>query len=108
MAGCEITEKSNYIDQLADTVRHIAGDEYNDYAGIDLYRNYALLVLVRGTATTMRDVHDAWSAWAAGFRADSANIIPFDQLTPDYQEQDRVYVDAIHAVARMFCLEEVR
>ena len=97
--------RTNYIDEIADTVREFAGDTYNDYAGIELFRNYAVLVLSKGTETTMPDVHNAWAAWALTFRPQTRNIIPFEQLTPEYQNQDRAYVEAIHDAARYFARE---
>ena len=66
----------------------------------DLYRLYAVLALTKGEAVTRRDVHDAWSAWTASFHPSHRSLKPFEELTPEVQELDQPYVDAIHAVAR--------
>lgn len=72
-------------------------------AEIDLYPDltelYALLVLTKGLATTLEDVHDAWSIWQNRTVANHRSLIPFDELTLEIQELDRPYMDAIHAVA---------
>lgn len=64
-----------------------------------LLRFYALLVMTKGTETTLENVHDAWSLWRVATRPDHRSLIPFDQLTTDIQELDRFYMDAIHRTA---------
>lgn len=64
-----------------------------------LLRLYALLVLVRGDATTLADVHDAWALWQTMTCPDHRSLVPFDQLSPQVQELDRPYVEAIHRTA---------
>jgi len=61
---------------------------------------YALLALTKGEDTSLEDVHDAWAAWRVQTRPDHPSLIPFDQLTPEVQELDRPYMDAIRVVAR--------
>jgi hypothetical protein len=63
---------------------------------IALYRGYAVLSFAKGTATTARDVHDAWSGWATAIHPDHRSLKPFDELSPDVQKMDDLYVDAIH------------
>lgn len=67
-----------------------------------LARLYALLVLSKGTETTMEDVHDAWSLWyeAGDGRRDHRSLMPFGQLPPPVQEYDRKYMEIIHRVSR--------
>lgn len=60
---------------------------------------YALLVLVRGTAVTLEDVHDAWSVWQRPTRPDHPSLIPFAELSLEKQELDRKYAEAIAEVA---------
>jgi hypothetical protein len=69
--------------------------------GLDssLLRLYALLVLTKGTGTTLEDVHDSWSLWRAETRPDHPSIVPFRDLSPEVQELDRPYAEAIHRVA---------
>ena len=93
----------NYIDRVAIAIAHEANDdpfEDDGYAGIELYRFYAVLLLAKGTAVTAEDVHSAWSAWACGYRSGSDNIRPFNELSTEYQAQDEPYVIAIHRAAR--------
>lgn len=61
-----------------------------------LYRMYAVLSFAKGTATTARDVHDAWSAWIVDSYPDHRSLRPFDELAPEVQRADDLYVSAIH------------
>ena len=93
-----------YIDRIACAIWvHCSdpGDPLN-MPGNDapLYRIYAVLALAKGQQTTLDDVHDAWSAWCVSDRPYHLAIIPFNELTNDQKEQDRRYMDAIHAVSR--------
>lgn len=65
-----------------------------------LLRLYALLVLTRGVDTTLADVHDAWALWRMDTRPDHPDLVRFDLLSPEVQEYDRPYRDAIVRVAR--------
>ncbi len=65
----------------------------------ELLRLYALLVLVQGHCTSLEDVHDAWACWRAATRPDHPALIPFADLSPEVQELDRKYMEAIHLVA---------
>jgi len=64
---------------------------------LDLYLS---LVFTTGSATTLENVHDAWSIWKNRIRPDHWSLIPFDELSADVQVKDQKYVDAIVAVAR--------
>jgi hypothetical protein len=66
----------------------------------ELARLYALLVLVKGEATTLRDVHDAGSVWRDRTRPDHPSLIPFEQLSRVVQLLDRPYATAIHKAGR--------
>lgn len=86
---------SNYaIDALGAAGIEMPGEDPH------LLRLYALLALVKGTDTTLRDVHDAWSLWRLATRSDHPSIVPFDELSPEVQELDRPYMEAIHRAAR--------
>lgn len=89
-----------YLDALASEIREradpLAEPPYND---IRLYRLYALLCRVKGTATTAEDVHDAWALWAAEYRPHSPWIVPFADLPPGMQAQDEPFVRAIREEA---------
>jgi hypothetical protein len=61
---------------------------------------YTLLMLTKGTSTTLEDVHEAWSVWRLDTRPDHPSLIPFAELPGDVQELDRPYMEAIHRAAR--------
>jgi hypothetical protein len=89
-----------YIDDLADLVRReLPKNARPDEGAADLYRLYALLVLVRGEQTTLRDVHDAWSTWMTSREPAHESLRPFTELDPHTREEDRPYLDAILRVA---------
>lgn len=93
--------RTNYIDRIAQDIFFYAhGGGAASKEDRVLYRIYAVLALAKGEATTMEDVHDAWAAWTAEDRPDHESLIRFDKLRPDIQEMDRLYMDAIHDVAR--------
>lgn len=99
----------NYIDKIADKIGEkcdckftwaekgtiIDPDGYNE-----LLRLYAVLCLIKGVETTMKDVHDAWSAWTSPTDPNHRSLVPFDELTKKVQDYDQPYVDAIRAVAK--------
>jgi hypothetical protein len=91
----------NYLDSVAARVEsELAPTLRPDEGATDLYRFYALLVLVRGERTSLQNVHDAWSAWMAAQKPDHPALIPFAELRMEQQEQDRPYLEAILRVAR--------
>jgi hypothetical protein len=91
----------NYLDQVALRVeRELQDDLRPDARAEELYRVYALLVLVRGAECSLSDVHDAWSTWMAAERPEHPALVPFPALSSEAQEKDRPYLSAIHRVAR--------
>lgn len=87
----------NYIDEIAYQIEAKIGSEQD----MKLMRIYAVLALTTGKATTLENVHDAWSAWRAETRPDHPSLVWFNQLTPEIQEYDRKYMNVIHRVADM-------
>lgn len=86
----------NYIDELArDIYRRTGETDEPSEVDLQLYRIYALLALTIGQGVMNEDVHDAWSAWTATHRPDHRSLVPFDALTPEVQELDSLYRDAI-------------
>ncbi len=89
----------NYIDEAkAELLKHVK-------IGKGLQNVYALLVLVKGEETTLKDVHDAWAVnmnltWDREQYGEHFSLIPFDQLKKETQDKDQKFVDAIHAAAR--------
>jgi len=90
----------NYLDSLADQIRQeLDPDLRPKTRGDELYRLYALLVLVAGQRCTLENVHDAWSTWTAAEDPEHEALIPFDQLSRKAQLKDTPYLSAIHLVA---------
>ena len=84
----------SYVGQVVDALdREIPGNP------LPLLSLYALLVTTKGTATSLEDVHDAWAAWRLQSKPDHPDLVPFEELTPEVQEYDRQYRDAIRRVA---------
>jgi hypothetical protein len=90
----------NYLDSLADQIRQELDPDLRPEArGDELFRLYALLVLVAGQHCTMENVHDAWSTWMAAEDPEHEALIPFGQLSREAQLKDMPYLSAIHLVA---------
>ncbi len=85
----------NYIEETAERIRVTAPTS----SPPGLLRAYALLVFITGAATTLENVHDAWSAWRTAAVPDDPCIIPFAELAPAMQARDQKYVTAIRAEA---------
>jgi hypothetical protein len=66
----------------------------------DLLNLYALLVLTTGEATTWENVHDAWAIWRNDTNSDHKSLVPFVKLTPEVQQLDDEYTEAIKAVLK--------
>lgn len=89
----------NYIDEVKEELLKRVK------IGKGLQNVYALLVLVKGEETTLKDVHDAWAvninqSWDKEQFGEHYSLIPFDQLKKETQDKDSRFVDAIHEVAR--------
>lgn len=65
----------------------------------DLLDLYTLLVFTKGDECNLYDIHDAWSIWQNNTKPDHKSLIPFDELTPEIQELDREYMEAVREVA---------
>lgn len=90
----------NYIDEIADAIRSkVSPDQLPDENTAALFRLYAVLALAKGTDVTMRDVHNAWSAWMISSDPNHESIKPYDELSPDVKREDEPYLNAIRAVA---------
>jgi hypothetical protein len=90
-----------YIDRIAEHVRSALPPQARpDRHAEELYRLYALLVLVRGEDTTLEDVHDAWSTWMTVHDPSHQSLRPFRQLDTSTRQSDGPYLSAIVAVAR--------
>jgi hypothetical protein len=88
-----------YIQDIADQLHAELGDLLpNDARYQPLARIYAVLVLAKGTKTTMVDVHDAWTAWCEVDDPSHRSMIPFTELDLDRQLLDHPYLAAIHKV----------
>ena len=65
----------------------------------DLLDLYTLLVFVKGKDTTLQNIHDAWAIWRNNTKPDHKSIVHFSELTPEIQEMDREYTEAIKETA---------
>jgi hypothetical protein len=89
-----------YIDKIAFAVAAKCGMSMFNPGDRRLLRIYAVLVLVSGTETTKRDVHDAWAAWAVDEHIQHKSLKQFHELKPEVQDLDEPYRQAIVEVAR--------
>jgi len=89
-----------YIDRIANQIRDALPpkDRPGEHAE-ELYRLYALLVLTTGEATTLENVHDAWSTWMTAHQPHHESIRPFRQLDAGTRNEDRPYLNAIRSIA---------
>jgi len=83
--------ESNYVQLATAVLRKELGSGLDS----DLERLYVLLVFTRGEQTTLRDVHDAWAIWRTQTNPQHKSCICFEDLTPEVQELDRKYMQAI-------------
>lgn len=92
---------TNYVQRAVNRLGELLDDcEY------DLLRFYALLVLVKGTQTTLADVHDAWGCWRAVTKPSHAMLVPADELDFKAAQQDFDYTMAIRQVAAEMALSK--
>ncbi len=90
-----------YLDDDAALIRAaLHSDAASPENSDSLFRFYAVLLRVRGEQVSLADVHDAWSAWRVMDDPAHPAIVPFEELPPEKQEQDRPYLNAIQDVAR--------
>jgi hypothetical protein len=91
----EIDNGKNYIDSVRETLSQQIPDTAEEL--LDLY---TLLTFVKGSAVTLEDVHDAWSVWRSRTNPNHKSLIPFGELTPEVQQLDQKYADAIIQTAQ--------
>jgi hypothetical protein len=91
----------SYIDELAAAIQSAVPPQLvPDGDTSALFRTYAVLALAKGENVVLEDVHDAWAAWMADQDENHDSLKPMAELTPDIQEADRPYLDAIRVVSR--------
>mgnify|MGYP001613509231 CR=1 FL=1 len=88
------THDENYVQRVIGDLADLLPGCYPDLIPL-----YALLTITRGPATTLEDVHDAWSIWCNAPDPKHRSLKPFSELAPDVQELDRKYMEAIHKAA---------
>lgn len=96
-----MSPSTTYIDQLARAIRAATPrGALPDEPDLDaLYRLYALLARVKGTAVTASDVHDAWSVWMLSRGDAHESVVPFEALPSDTQSEDEPFAEAIREVS---------
>jgi hypothetical protein len=89
-----------YLDELAAQIEDAVPAEAlpGGDTGL-LFRLYALLALVKGTAVTPCDVHNAWAIWMQETDPGHPAIRPYGELDASTQAADEPFVAAIGAVA---------
>lgn len=99
----------NYLDKIAAEIQRAADPQaLPPDEDLPLYRQYAVLLLAKGAAVTLEDVHNAWAAWASDHDPENRRLLPFKELSLGIQHKDQAYVDAIHAVAARMGIEETQ
>jgi len=92
-----------YLDDLASEIERLVPRELIPEEDTSaLFRLYALLALVKGSAVDAGDVHNAWAAWMQERSPDHRSIKPFDELDAETKASDEPFVRAIRAVADGF------
>lgn len=88
--------------QIFDNYVNIVKKLLTEYIDVedDLLDLYALLVLTTGQNTTWENVHDAWAIWRNRTNPDHKSLIPYENLTPEVQQLDEEYTEAIKSVAK--------
>lgn len=66
----------------------------------DLLDLYTLLVFIKKTNCELIDVHDAWSIWRNNTNPYHKSLVIFSELSPEVQEMDREYMEAIRETAK--------
>jgi hypothetical protein len=89
----------NYLSAIIYRLHKVVIDAGHSLADDRMAAVYALLVLTTGQATTLENVHDAWSAWRVFTNPKHPALVPFAELSADIQAYDRPYRDAIRQVA---------
>lgn len=74
------------------------GEDLNEQDSV-LALLYTTLVLTKGEDTTLEDVHDAWSVWAARYEPWRQSLVPFAELPDQIQAYDEPYLEAIQTAA---------
>jgi hypothetical protein len=89
----------NYIDRVAIAIRQeVSPDILPEADTTSLFRLYAVLALAKGEEVTLKDVHNAWSAWMLEKDPTHKSIKPFDELSVEIQRQDQPYLNAIRRI----------
>jgi hypothetical protein len=91
----------SYLDKTAQAIRDaVPPDLLPDEDDLEqLFRLYAILARAKGQATTVSDVHDAWSAWMLGRGQEHESIRPYEELDSETRREDTPFLNAIRQVA---------
>jgi hypothetical protein len=91
----------NYLEKLAQDIKAaVPSDAVPNGDNTDLFVLYASLLLAKGSSVTAADVHNAWAAWmTARGQGDHQSVVPFEQLSPEVQQEDSPFLTAIRQVA---------
>jgi hypothetical protein len=91
----------SYLSEDAKLIRSELPEDVRPPADSDgLFTLYAVLMRAKGENVTPSDVHDAWAAWISCTEGQHKSLVPFESLSPETQQEDYPYVDAIRRAAR--------
>lgn len=89
-----------YLDDLAAKIReHIPENRIPNSNAEDLFRLYAFLLRAKGASVTESDIHDAWSIWMAKRDVDHESLVPYENLSEEVREEDRIFATAVQRAA---------
>jgi len=89
-----------YLDDTAAEIRKfIPNDRMPSGNSEHLLLLYAVLLRAKGTAVTPSDIHDAWSVWMVQRDQEHPALAAYQDLPPEVQAGDRVFVEAIRNAA---------
>ncbi len=89
-----------YLNDLAAKIReHVPENRMPDGDADDLFRLYAVLLRAKGSSVTESDIHDAWSTWMAKRDVDHEALVPYEDLSEEVREEDRIFATAVQRAA---------
>lgn len=91
---------ASYLDVAGSEIKNYLPGKHKRGTPADLLRLYAVILLAKGDQVTLADVHNAWSVWAQDQQPNDNSIKPFRDLSPEVQQLDAPFVEAIRQVAR--------
>lgn len=89
----------SYLRDVAEEIRRELSPKLVPDDSDNLFLVYAVLALVKGTAVTAEDVHNAWVAWMEMRGERHESMVRFAVLDRGVRAEDDPFVTAIRTVA---------